>query len=194
MAFILESVEIKRLWPIYNRSQKGFEQAFGLYLFEDGKGFKRLVIDTKKKHLQPLYTFNLLVDGHTLLKNLISEYHLCPRLCFIDKSKGCTLAEAENLSVDLYNERVNSALEHLANALPSFAVVENIPSPKKDDKNGIILIEKGRFYGMGYVTSDMSMQAVEDIKPHLTAYPENGYIRGLVFSYASKFPDRKITF
>ena len=194
MAFILESVEIKRLWPIYNRSQKGFEQAFGLYLFEDAKGFKRLVIDTKKKHLQPLYTFNLLVDGHNLLKHLIVEYHLCSKLCFIDKSRGSTLAEQENLSVDLYNERVNNALEHLAHALPSFAVIENTSLPKEENKQGIILIEKGRFYGMGYVSSDMSMKAVEDVKPHLTAYPENGYIRGLVYSYASKFPDRKISF
>jgi DNA polymerase-3 subunit epsilon len=194
MAFILESVEIKRLWPIYNRSQKGFEQAFGLYLFEDAKGFKRLVIDTTKKHLEPLYTFKLLVDGHNLLKNLITEYHLCPKLCFIDRSKGNTVAEAENLSVDLYNERVNNALEHLANALPSFAVVEGMALPRDENEQGIILVEKGRFYGMGYVSSNISMKAVEDIKPHITAYPENGYIRGLVYAYASKFPERKISF
>ncbi|HEX8331912.1 MAG TPA: GIY-YIG nuclease family protein, partial [Segetibacter sp.] len=194
MAFILESVEIKRLWPVYNRSQKTFEQAFGLYMFEDAKGFKRLVVDKKKKQLQPLYTFNLLLDGHNLLKNLITEFNLCSRLCFIDSSPGITLAEEENLSVDQYNQRVETAVEYLRNALPSFAVVEKVSLPKKENKQGIILIEKGRFYGMGYVATDISMKGVDDIKPHLTAYPENGYIRGLVYSYASKYPECKVAF
>jgi DNA polymerase-3 subunit epsilon len=194
MAFILESVEIKRLWPVYNRSQKTFEQAFGLYMFEDAKGYKRLVVDKKKKQLQPLYTFNLLLDGHTLLKNLIIEFKLCSRLCFIDVSPGVTLAEDENLTVKQYNERVDNALEYLRNALPSFAVVEQVSLPKKENKQGIILIENGRFYGMGYVASDISMKKVDEIKPYLTAYPENGYIRSLVYSYATKYPERKIAF
>jgi DNA polymerase-3 subunit epsilon len=194
MAFILESVEIKRLWPVYNRSQKTFEQAFGLYMFEDAKGYKRLVVDKKKKQLQPLYTFNLLLDGHTLLKNLIIEFKLCSRLCFIDVSPGVTLAEDENLTVKQYNERVDNALEYLRNALPSFAVVEQVSLPKKENKQGIILIENGRFYGMGYVASDISMKKVDEIKPYLSAYPENGYIRSLVYSYATKYPERKISF
>lgn len=192
MAFILESVEIKRLWPVYNRSQKSFEQAFGLYMFTDAKGYKRLVIDKKKKHLQPLYTFNLLIDGHHFLKNLVQEFKLCPKLCCIDITPGATLAEEDNISVDLYNNRVETAIEYLRCALPSFAVVEKVSLPKKQEKQGIILIENGRFYGMGYVAADVSMQRIDEIKPHLTAYPENGYIRGLVYAYASKFPDRKV--
>ena len=41
MAFILESIEIKKLWPEQNRSQKRFEQSYGLYTFEDRKGYQR---------------------------------------------------------------------------------------------------------------------------------------------------------
>ena len=56
MAFILESIEIKRLWPLYNRSLKGFQQTYGLYMFEDGRGYQRLVIEKLKKQLSaPLY-------------------------------------------------------------------------------------------------------------------------------------------
>jgi DNA polymerase-3 subunit epsilon len=194
MAFILESVEIKRLWPVYNRSQKTFEQAFGLYIFEDAKGYRRLVVDKKKKHLQALYTFTLLLDGHNLLKNLISDFELCAKLCCIDVSPGATLAEEDNLSVDQYNQRVEKAVEYLKNALPSFAVVEKVSLDKKDNKKGIILIENGRFYGMGYVAADISIKGVDELKPHLTAYPENGYIRGLVYSYASRFPECKVAF
>lgn len=192
MAFILESVEIKRLWPLYNRSQKNFEQTYGLYMFEDAKGYYRLAIEKKKKQLQPLYTFNLLLDGHNLLKNLISEFNLCARLCFIDHSPGPSLADDEQLCAGDYNKRVEAAIEHLKNALPSFAVVEQTTPARKEEKQGIVLIEKGRFYGMGYMPSNTSITTIDDIKPHITQYPENGYIRGLVYQYASRFPERKV--
>ena len=55
MAFILESVEIKRLWPLYNRSLKSFQQTYGLYMYEDGRGYQRLIIEKKKKQLRPLF-------------------------------------------------------------------------------------------------------------------------------------------
>jgi DNA polymerase-3 subunit epsilon len=89
---------------------------------------------------------------------------------------------------------VQQAMEHLQTQLPSFAVVETVFLPKKEKKRGIILIEKGRFYGMGYAPSNVSITSVDEVKSHITPYPENGYIRGLVYQYASKFPERKIQF
>lgn len=194
MAFILECVEIKRLWPLYNRSLKGFDQAFGLYAYEDGRGYQRLVIEKKKKHLQPLYTFDLLLEGHKLLRTLITDFNLCPKLCFIDTSPGSSLVDQEKLSVPEYNSRVSSALQYLVNSLPTFAVVQQVTLPRKDDKQGIILMEKGRFYGMGYVPANISVSNPDELKAHLTPYPENGYIRGLVYQHATKYPETKVTF
>jgi len=193
MAFILESVEIKRLWPLYNRSQKGFEQAYALYCFEDGKGYKRLAIEKKKKHLAPLYTFNLLLEGHNMLKKLVVEFELCPRLCFIDTSAGESLPQAIGLSPQSYNQRIAAALQHLETALPSFAVIENVTIMQKE-KQGIILMENGRFYGMGYSLPSHTIKTMSDIKAEVTPYPENGYIRGLIYQYAQKYPYRTINF
>ena len=193
MAFILESIEIKRLWPLYNRSQKGFEQAYGLYVYEDGRGYMRLVIEKKKKHLQPLYTYNLLLDGHNMLKRLIIDFELCPKLCYIDVSPGPTLPEEQNLLVEEYNQRVKKAIAHLRDSLPSFAVVEEMSLLKKEQQ-GIILMENGRFFGMGYLPPNVTISSIEELKPHITPYPENGYIRGLVYQYATKFPERRREF
>lgn len=192
MAFILESIEIKRLWPLYNRSLKGFQQTYGLYTYEDGRGYQRLVIEKMKKQLRPLYTFNLLLDGLNLLKKLIEDFRLCPRLCYVDVSPGATLAE--QMSSHEYNERVSNAIKYLNSSLPSFAVVEDVVLPKKEDKQGIILMEKGRFYGMGYVPANISFTHIDDYKKHITQYPESEYIRGLVYQYATKFPQRKVEF
>lgn len=192
MAFILESIEIKRLWPIYNRSLKGFQQTYGLYTYEDGRGYQRLVIEKMKKQLRPLYTFDLLLDGLNLLKKLIEDFNLCARLCYVDVSPGPTLAE--QISVHEYNERVNNAINYLNSSLPSFAVVEDVVLPKTEEKQGIILMEKGRFYGMGYVPANVSFTHIDDYKKHVTRYPESEYIRGLVYQYATKYPQRRVEF
>ena len=190
MAFILESIEIKRLWPLYNRSLKGFQQTYGLYVYEDSRGYQRLVIEKIKKQLKPLYTFNLLLDGLNLLKKLIEDFQLCARLCYVDVSPGPSFAD--RLSCPDYNGRVNNAIKYLHSSLPSFAVIEEVSLPKKEDKQGIILMEKGRFYGMGYVPSNASFTHIEDYKKHVTQYPESEYIRGLIYQYATKYPQRKV--
>ena len=58
MAFLLECVEIRRLWPAYNSSLKRFEQIYGLYVFEDQSGYLRLTIEKKKQNLPAYYSFN----------------------------------------------------------------------------------------------------------------------------------------
>ena len=59
-ALVLESTEIKRLWPKYNYSQKQPAQKYGLYCFEDNRGYLRVAIDKRKKSFPALYHFNLL--------------------------------------------------------------------------------------------------------------------------------------
>ena len=44
IAFLLESFEIKRLFPVFNRAQKFPTGRYGLYHYEDGRGVHRLSI------------------------------------------------------------------------------------------------------------------------------------------------------
>jgi DNA polymerase-3 subunit epsilon len=52
-------------------------------------------------------------------------------------------------------------------------------------------MEKGRFYGMGYLPGDVIAQNVDELKNYLTPYSENDYIRGLIYQYAARFPHKK---
>jgi DNA polymerase-3 subunit epsilon len=198
MAFILESIEIKRLWPRYNSSLKRFTPAFGLYLYEDRNGYLRFAIDKKNRSLQPLYTFNLLVEGHRLVNKLINEFELCPKLCFIQTgdercigitNNRCRGACEQIESPEDYNSRFTKALEYLENMLPTFAVVDE---GKNAAEQSCILIEKGRFYGMGYFPASSAISSPGDLKNYLQPYPENDYIRGLVYSYVEKRPEKKM--
>ena len=176
MAFILENIEIRKLWPEYNRALKNFTPVFGLYLYEDRGGYLRLILEKKKNQLRSLYTFNSLIEGNRLLNQLAEQF---------------ALQSPEKESADVYNNRVLEAVDHLEKQLPTFAVVDD-----RHDADGrsCILIEKGRFYGMGYVPDEAAVYSAEELKTYLQAYPENDYIRGLVYQYVQKRPDKKFVF
>ncbi len=199
MAFILENVEIKRLWPPNNSSQKRVAAAYGLYDYEDQNGYIHLVIDRHRKGIQPLYSFGMLVEGHRLLKSLIEQFKLCPKLCYIQTSGDCEgVAEGtcsgacmKKESPASYNLRVNEAVEYLENNLPSFAIVDK---GLETDQVSCVLIEKGKFFGMGYIPQEVQVTSSEILKDFLTPYPDNDYIRALAFQYAEKNPHKKISF
>ncbi|WP_461452916.1 exonuclease domain-containing protein [Mucilaginibacter sp.] len=198
IAFVLEAVEIKRLWPKYNRSLKRFEQAYALYDYIDQRGYIRLAVDKHHKFQMPVYTCNTLFEGYSLLNKLIDTFELCPKLCFIQKNNaecigihkdGC--ACTGSMSPDEYNQKVTIAIESLNEALPTFAIRDE---GRSADEHSCILIEKGRFYGMGYVSHHFKVDDMQQLKQHLTPYPGNDYIRNIVTGYATKFPERKVMF
>ncbi len=200
MAFIFENIEIRRLWPPYNYSQKNFNAVYALYLFTDQSGYQRLAIDKKRKNLNPVYTFNLLSEGRGLVNQLIKEFRLCPKLCFMQKDEEDCVGREDNTckgacekkeKATTYNKRVQKAIDYLNDFLPTFAVLDD---GHHSEEQSCILMEKGRFYGMGYLPVGSAITDIEELKSKLVQYPENDYIRGLIYSYLEKKPDKKLIF
>lgn len=199
MAFILESTEIKKLWPIFNSSQKRWEDVFGIYSYEDQNSYLRLAIEKNKKQLRPVTTFHYLVDGHAMLRKLIREFNLCPKLCFMqtddEKCQGMNeqycfgACELKEEAAD-YNNRVKEAVASLQ-AQPSFVIIDR---GLNADEKSCILVLKGKIFGMGYLPADMQITEPEMLKDFLTQYKENLVIRNLIHSYAARFPQKVLRF
>jgi len=196
MALILEAAEIKRLWPANNRAMKRYEPAFGLYAYEDQIGYMRLVIDKKRKNSAPLYSFNSISEGYSLLQKLIHQFELCPHLCFISRKGMCSeqadgtacrgACRGAERSSD-YNIRVKEAMSEMKAMLPSFLLVD---SGRTQEEKGIIRMNAGRLDGMGYVSGDMDLSDAVAVAPFLELYPSNDYIRNIIMDYAAKHPER----
>jgi DNA polymerase-3 subunit epsilon len=181
MAFIFESIEIKRLWPKYNDSQKTFEHKYGIYMFEDSKGYQRLAIDKKRKYYEPLMAFNLLSDANRLMWRLVKEHELHPALCFLDKTK----TEHVYPEQEEYNNKVQLALQTLQSQMSSYAVFEQAAF---SDAYACILVENGKFYGMGTLPENINITEMQELKKHVEIYPENEMIRTYIRSYIQKNP------
>ena len=190
-ALVLESTEIKRLWPKYNYSQKEPLQKFALYSYQDGLGYLRLAIDKKRKGMAGLCTFNLLNDGLVLIRNLVATYELHSKLCHLDRTP---LIPEEYVALDpppVYNAKVTAALADLATQLPTFAVMDSIKTSKEIL---CLLMEKGSFWGMGYISSAQKSAPLAILKNELQPFQDNNFIRNSLHAYAAAHPQKKVTF
>ena len=189
-ALVLESAEIERLWPKFNVSQKQPVKRYGLYRFEDSRGYLRLAIDIKKRNIPVLYRFNFLPEGMTLLKKMAAEFELNEKLCFIDKT-AFSDSDRDCLEPPVtYNAKVNRALEALDRQLPTFAVVDE---GLKNKERLCMLVERGSFWGMGYIPDSTKLLSAAELKLLLNPYADNDYIRNSIYSFAAANPQKKIT-
>jgi DNA polymerase-3 subunit epsilon len=193
MAAILESTEIKRLWPPFNTSQKRQEEAFGIFVYEDQNGYMRLAIERKRKYSNPVCTFHYKVDGYGVLKKLMKEFSLCPKLCFIqtDSEKCIGITEEhcygaceKSEAPKTYNKRVLNAIASLTQK-PSYVVLDKGLS---ENEISCIMFDQGSFFGMGYLPKKLEKISKQTIQEYIKPYKENSYIRTLLLSHASNFP------
>jgi DNA polymerase III subunit epsilon len=178
-ASIFESIEIKRLWPAYNYSQKRFEQLWGIYMFEDARGYLRLAVDKKRKYLEPVASFGLMADAHRTLWQIVRKFELHAGLCFLDKTQNNDLPV-----VGEYNQSVQRAVDWLESQKETFAIKE---------KESCILVQDGKFYGMG-VLKDEQISDLEILREKLTPYPENEVIKSMIRQYVDRYPSKVLKF
>ena len=188
MAHILESAEIRRLWPVHNRSQRGYLPQFGLFTYEDRLGYKRFAIEKNRQAAKPLYTFNTVHEGHNRLREVITEFGLCNRLCNLSADCMCET----HMTVADYNKKADEAVTWMRRQLPTFALIDK---GMDDNDYSCILISEGNFYGMGYLTDKKAqLQSIETLQKSLEPLQDNDFIRNLVYRHASAFPEKCVSF
>lgn len=145
-------------------------------MFEDSRGYKRLAIDKKHKYAQPIIAFSMLVDAHRELWKWVRQFELEASLCFLDKHEPAVWPP-----VNVYNKRVDAAIAYISGEKESFIIKE---------KQTHIVVEKGKFIGMGDIDHDG--KDYEWIKANITAYPENEVLKTMLKRFAERYPERLI--
>ncbi|MGV3697118.1 exonuclease domain-containing protein [Flavobacterium sp.] len=190
MALLLECSEIKHLWPTYNRALKRFEYRYGLYEYEARSGYRYLAIGKLAKGQACIESFNSIHAGINLLRKISEEFEIDHRFCKygIPDAEVFQKGETESLpDIEIHNSKVESAIASLLNNRPTFAVFDK---GRTAEERSCIWVEKGRFYGMGYFTSDVAFAEVSEVKDYVTQYRSNNYIMQLIYAYAEKYPGK----
>ena len=191
MALLLECVEIKKLWPVYNTALKRFEPKYGLFEYEARSGYRYLAVGKVNKSQVCIEVFNSEYEAINVLRSLMLKFAIDCRFCkFPIHEEGRTFANKPLSGLPemmLHNEQIENAIAFLVEKRVSFAIIDKGRSP---DERSCIWVENGHFYGMGYITSDIGFTDPSEIRDFVTPYPGNHYIIQLVLNYAEKYPSK----
>jgi len=187
IALLLECTEIKKLWPTYNRALKRFEFNYGLYEYEARSGYRYLAVGKLSKGQSCIESFNSLHTAINVLMQLKEQFTIDHRFCNfgIPEQPQANKNELEILpDLDSHNEQIENALHYLVSKRESFAIIDK---GRTHDEKSIVYVENGHFYGMGYLSSDIVINEITELKEHVTRYASNQYIMQLIYNYSEKY-------
>jgi len=189
IALILESQEIRRLWPKYNLAQKFKSEEWGIFDYEDRNGYLRFVVNTVARGARPLITFSSKGDAWNFLWDKVKSFDLCPKLsglqvakglCFSHQSGTCRGAcEGVELSKK-YNKRVQKAIDSFFEKGESVAIVGR---GRKQEEKSLVLVENGNYVGYGFVDHDTTITNLDTAKMFVTSSKDNRVVQNLINSY-----------
>lgn len=191
MALLLECTEIKKLWPLHNRALKKFEPKFALQEYEARNGYRYLAIGKLSKGQQAVETFGNIYEGINLLSQLIDQFKIDIRFCnFGQKEVGIfqqVVSKDALPSLKSHNKKIEKALDFLSQNRPTYAIVDK---GRSVEERSCIWVEKGHFYGMGYITNEQTIYEPQQLKEYVTRYQSNQYIMKLIHSFVEKYPNK----
>ena len=195
MALLLECIEIKQLWPVHNKALKRFELKYGLFEYEARNGYRYLATGKLAKNQHCIETFDNIYGGINLLQELAQKFDIDQRFCkYGGMHDGVFAIQEDTLAlpeVDFHNDSIQAAIDYYLNNRLSFAIIDK---GRTTNERSCILVEKGQFYGMGYLDFDVVINNPFDVKEYLTRYKTNQYCSQLVFSFAKKYPGKVLFF
>jgi DNA polymerase-3 subunit epsilon len=186
IALLLESREIKRLWPEYNRVQKFTSNNHGLYQYVDRNGYQRLTIAKIQPGIRVIMNFRSFQEGRSFVHELVRKYNLCPKLaglqksdvvCFDHKLGICDGACKGDIASEEYNDRFKQAMESLYEEKKTFAIVGTGREP---EEKSVVLVENGVYLGHGFTDYHFPASTFEDLKDRITTYPDNQDIQKIL--------------
>ncbi len=189
IALILESQEIRRLWPKYNLAQKYKVEEWGVFDYEDRNGYLRFCVNIIKKGTKPLITFTSKGDAWNFMWEKVREFDLCPKLsglqlakglCFSHQSGTCKGACQGIESVKKYNKRAQKSINSFFEVGESVAI---IGQGRRGEEKSLVLVENGNYLGFGFFDRTESIGDIESAKNFIKLGKDNRVVQNLVNSY-----------
>lgn len=189
IALILESQEIRKLWPKYNQAQKCRSEEWGIYDYEDRNGYLRFSINLVTRGSRPLIRFTSKGDAWNFLWQKVRENKLCPKLCGLQISKGlcfdyqtgaCSGACMGVEMVKKYNGRIENAISSFLEKGNNVAI---IGKGRSLEEQSMVLVEEGNYFGFGFFDRAVSISNMESARTYVRKSPETPTVQNLINSY-----------
>jgi len=191
IALLLESDEIKKHKPLYNRSQRRSYFNYGLFSRTDENGYTCFSVSNTREGEPPVTTFTSKREGREQLSGWVEQFQLCPKLSGLYDSSGacfhrgigeCLGACTGEEPPEEYNKRANRFLGLFTYDMDDFLIVDE---GRFHDEVGLVCIEHGQYRGFGYALADCENRP-EVLRDSIRFYPDNRDIHALIRLYLRK--------
>ncbi|MFZ4464094.1 MAG: hypothetical protein ACOYN5_09600, partial [Bacteroidales bacterium] len=198
VALLLESEEIKKHKPVFNRAQQRSLFSYGLYNYIDDQGYMRLKFAKIIDELMPLYSYSSQLEAREHLFSLTEQFELCQRLnglypgqgaCFHYHIKQCHGACAGEELPQTYNERVLHAIEHYHFDYENFYIFD---AGRDESEMSVVKIENGVYCGFGFIAKESLSPDPLAADDCIKRYTDNREVRQIIRSYLKKYPQTRI--
>mgnify|MGYP002630218241 CR=1 FL=1 len=188
VALLMESSEIKKIYPKFNRSQRRASESIGLFNYEDRDGVVHLAYNRLKLIAKPLMKFYNETECRIFLEKLCEEFELCPKYCHLQSNvsdcfhyqikqcKGICRNEEDAIT---YNERVQKAIASVKFNTENFVIKE---TGRTNKEHSIVLVLNGIYKGFGYISKSKET-TVNDYFDNITTQKDNNDVKRILNSY-----------
>ncbi|MBU2904238.1 GIY-YIG nuclease family protein [Arenibacter algicola] len=189
VALLLESDEIKKHLPKFNRAQKRIGYRYGVGAKMDKNGITNLFYDRLGKLKSPLACFYNQGECRAFLEELCDTYSLCPRFCSLQHISGacfhfhikkCHGICRDIETVEAYNKRVENALMPIADDKNTYIIKT---AGRNTNEKSVIVVENGVYKGFGYMSKRKRIKALMDYDKFITPMADNNDVQKILRRY-----------
>jgi DNA polymerase-3 subunit epsilon len=200
IALLVESSEIKKHMPFYNRAQRRIILHYGLFSWKDSQGYLNLSVDRTSNRINdtPATCFSNLAEARAALSRLTERNWLCQKLCGLYQTEGacfhygirqCNGACIGKEPPGIYNNRVTKALSTYYYESRNFLIIDR---GRSSGERSVIQIENGKYMGFGFIDVEESYVHLDNILDRIKIYEDNKDIQQIIRSYLNRTDVEKI--
>ncbi len=185
VACLLESDEIKKNKPVYNRAQRRDTSYSGIFVSRDEDQYLRFSIDKINDDL-PLASYSSVEKAKEVLNILTDEYHLCQKFTGLYKTSGpcfqhqigiCYGACIGKETPESYNERVKKALKTFEYDHRNFLIIDKGRSP---DEKAVVKVMHGKYLGFGFFNTEEADSYPDILHDCIQHYTDNHDVQSII--------------
>jgi len=156
LALLLESQEIKRLKPFYNRLQRRTPAHYGLFLTTNDAGYIHFLIDKTSRDETPLAVYPSKMSARDHLFSIAERFGLCQKLCGLYHSNSAcfqfSIRQCQGACIgeeppESYNLRASSAITNLTGNNDNLFIIDK---GRHSGERSVVKLECGKYQGFGY--------------------------------------------
>ena len=187
VALLLESDEIKKHKPRYNRRQRESYFQWGIFKGLNNEGYITLkAARLKTNQEEPLITAKNADEAAAILESQVEKFNLCQKLCglydiryacfryHVRQCKGACIGKEEPGD---YNKRVIQLIRKWQYENHNYFI---LGEGRSRSEQSVVAVENGRYIGFGFIDAEQAPSNPEHIRSFIKYYPDNRDIQRII--------------